>query len=216
MIRSVRSWFKRNRTNFAIGVGVLGAGYLVTQYALAKLTETRQRMSDEKIAKEKYVDSTFSRNCVDLSSSLRRRFEQNQEDCTITVLAILPTATDNILESLPVEKVLVELQRQKAERLARSAGPSEVSTADLPSAPPSLADDESKSLQSSEYVHTSHVAEINSASDELKLQSSPQPAKSKKSKAQLWHDMKIQCTYSPTCRSHPLADLYQPLPERSH
>jgi len=195
MIRSVRNWFKRNRTNFAIGVGVLGAGYLVTQYALAKLTETRQRMSDERIAKEKYVNSTFSWNCVDPALSLRRRFEQNQEDCTFTVLAILPTATDNILDALPVEQVLAELQRQKAERLARSVGPSEVSTADLPSASPSLADDESKSLQSSEYVHASQVAEISSGSDELKLQPSIPSAKSKKSKAQLWNDMKIQCTY---------------------
>jgi len=56
MIQSVRNWFKRNRTNIAIGAGVLGAGYLATQYALAKLNETRQRMSDERIAKEKYVE----------------------------------------------------------------------------------------------------------------------------------------------------------------
>lgn len=36
---------------------MLGAGYLATQYVLGKLTETRQRMSDERIAKEKYVDA---------------------------------------------------------------------------------------------------------------------------------------------------------------
>ena len=128
------------------------------------------------------------------ASSLRRRFEQNQEDCTFTVLAILPTATENILEGLPVEQVLAELQRQKSERLARSVGPSEVSTADLPSGPPSLPDDEKASLQSSEYVHASQVAEINSGSEELKLQPSTPSTKSKKSKAQLWNDMKIQCT----------------------
>lgn len=34
---------------------MLGAGYLATNYVLGKLTETRQRMSDERIAKEKYV-----------------------------------------------------------------------------------------------------------------------------------------------------------------
>jgi len=53
MIQSARNWFKRNRTTFAIGAGVLGAGYLATQYALNKLTESRQRMSDERIAKDK-------------------------------------------------------------------------------------------------------------------------------------------------------------------
>lgn len=55
MIQSTRRWFRRNRTNFAIGAGVLGAGYLAGQYVLGKLGEARQRMSDERIAKEKYA-----------------------------------------------------------------------------------------------------------------------------------------------------------------
>jgi peroxin-3 len=53
MISSARGWLRRNRTNFAIGAGVVGAGYLATQYVLGKITETRQRMSDDRIAKEK-------------------------------------------------------------------------------------------------------------------------------------------------------------------
>lgn len=56
MIQATRRWFRRNRTNFAIGAGVLGAGYLAGQYALGKISEARQRMSDERIAKEKYAD----------------------------------------------------------------------------------------------------------------------------------------------------------------
>jgi peroxin-3 len=65
MIASSRQWFRRNRTNFAVGAGVLGAGYLATQYVLGKVTETRQRMSDERIAKEKSADSfpTQSYSC---------------------------------------------------------------------------------------------------------------------------------------------------------
>ena len=54
MFQSARNWVKRNRTNFAIGAGVLGVGYVATQYVLGKVTETRQRLSDERIAKEKY------------------------------------------------------------------------------------------------------------------------------------------------------------------
>ena len=54
MISSTRKWFRRNRTNFAIGAGVVGAGYLAGQYVLGKLSEARQRMSDDRIAKEKY------------------------------------------------------------------------------------------------------------------------------------------------------------------
>ena len=55
MLDSARGWFRRNRTTFAVGAGVLGAGYVAAQYVLGKLTETRQRMGDDRIAKEKYA-----------------------------------------------------------------------------------------------------------------------------------------------------------------
>jgi len=60
MIEASRRWFRRNRANFAISAGVLGAGYLATQYVLGKVTEARQRMSDDRIAREKY-DLSISR-----------------------------------------------------------------------------------------------------------------------------------------------------------
>lgn len=55
MIASTRRWFKRNRTNLAVGVGVLGAGYVAGQYVLSKVAEARQRMAEDRIAKEKSV-----------------------------------------------------------------------------------------------------------------------------------------------------------------
>jgi peroxin-3 len=186
MIQSTRNWLRRNRTNFAIGAGVLGTAYLAGQYALGKFGEARQRMSDERIAKE----------------NLRRRFEQNQEDCTFTVLAILPTATEKILDAIPVEQVLEELQRQKAERLSRSVGPSEIAS----SAPPSVADTteddgRSSSAQTESYVHASQVAldgEGSVVSTEGGAESTASKEKvkaSKKSKAQLWNEMKISCPF---------------------
>lgn len=135
--------------------------------------------------------------------SLRRRFEQNQEDCTFTVLAILPTATENILEAIPVEQVLEELQRQKAERLSRSVGPSEIAS----SAPPSVADTteddaRSSSLQTDSFIHASQVvADGDSSTGTGPLEGSTDTStekKSKKSKAQLWNEMKISCmSHSP-------------------
>ncbi|OAL51454.1 Peroxin-3 [Pyrenochaeta sp. DS3sAY3a] len=179
MIQSTRRWLRRNRANFAIGAGVLGAGYLAGQYVLGKLGEARQRMSEERIAKE----------------NLRRRFEQNQEDCTFTVLAILPTATENILDAIPVEQVLEELQRQKAERLARSVGPSEIAS----SAPPSVADtteDDARSsnLQTeSSFIHASQVVTEGDkgAGTVAATPDASEDKKSNKTKAQLWKEMKI-------------------------
>ena len=53
MISATRRWLRRNRTGFAVGVGVLGVGYMVTQYVLSKVREAGERMSDDRIAKEK-------------------------------------------------------------------------------------------------------------------------------------------------------------------
>lgn len=174
MISASRRWFRRNRTNFAIGAGVLGAGYLAGQYVLGKVSEARQRMSDERIAKE----------------NLRRRFEQNQEDCSFTVLAILPTATEEIFAAIPVEQIVEELQQHKAERLARSVATSEIAS----SVPPSVTDDDGKSLtsfQSEGFVHTSQVGEGENKNGEAAEGSSTEAPKPKKSKAQLWNEMKI-------------------------
>lgn len=55
MIAATRRWFRRNRTNLAIGAGVIGAGYLAGQYVLGKISEARQRMSEDRISKEKYA-----------------------------------------------------------------------------------------------------------------------------------------------------------------
>ncbi|KAL9031566.1 MAG: hypothetical protein Q9196_000414 [Gyalolechia fulgens] len=172
MIASTRKWLRRNRTNFAVGVGVLGAGYVAGQYVLSKVVEARERMAEDRVAKE----------------NLRRRFQQNQEDCTITVLALLPTATENVLEALPVERITQDLQQKKAERLGRTAGSLD-SPAPLPSSgPSSVTDDDGKSLaslQTDSYVHASQMAASSASGGE------PGASRPTKSKAQLWADLKI-------------------------
>ncbi|KAI4744476.1 hypothetical protein E4T50_05167 [Aureobasidium sp. EXF-12298] len=167
MLEGTRRWFRRNRTRFAIGAGTLGLVYLAGQYAWSKWLEARQRMADETMSKE----------------NLRRRFEQNQEDCTYTVLALLPTIREEIISALPVEDMTNELQRQRAEKLAKSAGPSEAASSEYPSAPASTIDDSASmsSFQTGSYIHASQMGDSQDARSLLK----------KKSKAQLWNDMKI-------------------------
>jgi peroxin-3 len=55
MLAATRRWLRRNRTTIAIGVGIVGAGYIVTSYVLDKLRDARERMSSDRIAKEKCV-----------------------------------------------------------------------------------------------------------------------------------------------------------------
>lgn len=115
-------------------------------------------------------------------SSLWRRFQQNQTDCAFTILALLPSVTENILDALPVEQLTHELQQKKAERLARSSG--EGTPSEQSSGPPSIRDGGDNasllSCQSSGYIHASQTAQSESGA-----------VRPRKSKAQLWNEIKV-------------------------
>ena len=194
MIGATKRWLRRNRTNFAIGFGVLGASYLVGQYAISKFLEMRERSQNERIAREKYEVNVILSGEVLMYYSLRRRFRQNQEDCTFTVLALLPTATENILEALPVENITHELQQQKRDRPGRSAGASDVGTSEFSSGSPGAGADDGKSVGSiggESYIHTSQMGAS-------ALGSSGTMPQARKSKAQLWDELKISCKLDPS------------------
>lgn len=205
MIGATKRWFQRNRKGLAIGASVIGAGYLAGQYALSKLSEARERMSSDKIAREKLVLNLsllllpfiYLPACGWLANgpqliactSLRRRFEQNQTDCTYTVLALLPTASDDILQDLPVEKLTKELQKKREERLAR-LNSGEATGSDLSSVSPSLPEDDRRSASSEGFVHASQVGEPTGEGDGQQQQQQPRP---KRNKTQLWNEVKITC-----------------------
>lgn len=113
-----------------------------------------------------------------LSYSLRRRFEQNQEDCTYTVLALLPTATQNIVQALPVEEITHELQQRRTDRLVRSSASSEMAPSE---AATGVDDDGRSSVGGSSYIHASQMAG----------EGENYAHKPRRSKIQLWDDLKI-------------------------
>jgi hypothetical protein len=107
---------------------------------------------------------------------------------------LLPTATDNIIHELETERITYELQQQKAAKLARSG---EINPSELGSGPPSVTDDDGRSmasLQSESGVHASQMG-IPSASivGEGPQDGGQQAQKIRKSKLQLWNDLKISC-----------------------
>ncbi|KAK5468026.1 peroxin [Exophiala xenobiotica] len=159
MISATRRWLRRNRNGIAIGAGVIGATYLAGQYVLGKIQEARERMQMDRIAKE----------------NIQRRFEQNQTDCTITVLALLPTLTENVLEELPVEQLTHELQQKKAERLARASGEGRSEAS-------SMQEGDTVSMSSFQTGSFIHASQIQGEGSE----SGP-----RRTKAQLWNELKI-------------------------
>jgi peroxin-3 len=113
------------------------------------------------------------------------------------VLALLPSATDNILAELETERITFELQQQKAAKLARNGEPH---PSELGSGPPSMTDDDSKSmasLQSESGVHASQIAVPSTSTIGEGAQDGKQQAqKGRKTKLQLWNDLKISGKYS--------------------
>ncbi|KAH6664335.1 Peroxin-3 family protein [Plectosphaerella plurivora] len=191
MFSATRRWFNRNRTPLAIGAGLVGAGYLATQYVLNKLSDARERMSSDRIAKE----------------NLRRRFEQNQEDCTFTVLALLPTATAGILEALDTERITYEIQTMKGQKAGGAPGGALVGSTAPSIADTTLTEEDGRSLaassvQSESGVHASQITvppqqsgdgtqDGGAAPLQSPTQQQQQQQKSRKTKRQLWDDLTI-------------------------
>lgn len=79
-----------------------------------------------------------------------------------------------------------ELQKRRAERLARlNAGEGTATGSDMSSLAPSLIDDDRKSLSSESFMRTSQLGDSTTGGD-----ASSQP---KRNKTQLWNEVKITC-----------------------
>lgn len=80
-----------------------------------------------------------------------------------------------------MEQITEQLQQERQERL-RNMGQSEAASSEYPSGPPSVTDDAS----TSSFVHASQMASSMGGDG----------AKTKRTKAQLWQEMKINCKLS--------------------
>lgn len=176
MIAASRRWLKRNRTPIAIGASIVGLGYVATQYLVGKIVDARERMSSERIARE----------------NLRRRFQQNQEDSTFTVLALLPTVTENILEELKTENITTELQLQRAAKTARNI---EAPQIEPPNEMPSVTDEDGRSMTSLHSESGIHASQMGLPPESSSVHG-PQDGgemvqKARRNKLRLWNDLKI-------------------------
>jgi peroxin-3 len=184
---ATKRWFRRNRTPLAIGLGVVGAGYVVTQYVVAKINDARERMSSDRIAKE----------------NLRRRFEQNQEDCTFTVLALLPTATTNILEAMNTEKITYDIQQMKGSIATTKSVKSIGSTSPPSTTDANTVDEDGRSVvslpsHSDSNMSVSQIMGLPPLEGPKAPAPAPAPAaqesaqpKPRRTKRQLWDDLTI-------------------------
>ncbi|WFD27376.1 peroxin [Malassezia nana] len=91
-----RKWLRRGVRVVAVATGLVGGLYLLAQFALSKFNDIQERLLRDRVARE----------------NLRRRFLQNQEDCSFTIMALLPTLSSQIFEAMDVESISQALLAQ--------------------------------------------------------------------------------------------------------
>jgi peroxin-3 len=125
-------------------VGAAGGVYLATRFISQRLDDMRQSVVQDKIARE----------------TLRRRYQQTQDDISYTVMALLPTLAEQILSDMDVERLTEELKNMSKQKSHRPqpevdhAGPSSMSDFLVPNGPQSTREDETRSEASADSFAT--------------------------------------------------------------
>lgn len=88
------SFLRRHKGKLLGAAAVVGLGYWALKYAKNKILDLQERLLLEQMAKD----------------NLERRFEQNQNDATFTIMALLSTMSVPILEEYDVEDIRRQLQ----------------------------------------------------------------------------------------------------------
>ncbi|VVT54461.1 uncharacterized protein SAPINGB_P004087 [Magnusiomyces paraingens] len=157
IVSSVGTFLKRHRRKLLVSAGIVASGYLAIDYLKNKFFELQDRLASERTAKE----------------NLRRRFDQNQEDATFTIMALLPGLSADIIDAYPVESITQQLQQKRS-----AASRSVVSAEGAPS------ETGSESVAGAMAPTTTTVEGEASA---VLVETRPRASKS-----QLWQELKIE------------------------
>ncbi|KAA8916542.1 hypothetical protein TRICI_001308 [Trichomonascus ciferrii] len=167
MLSGVSGFVHRHRKKLLVTTGLVAGGYFLVDYVKSKFFELQDRLATERAAKE----------------NLKRRFEQNQQDATFTIMALLPSLSGQVMERYPVEKITQELQAKRGEKRAPAAS---VAASDLPS--------ETSINSSSVSAEHQPQPQQNDDTATVAVQERQEGGEgtTKKTKTQLWKELKIE------------------------
>lgn len=111
MLSSIGRYVYDRRRGLLKSAGVVTSLYLAGKYVVQRLEEVKEAVLTERTAKE----------------GLRRRFQQNMQDCTYTIMAYMPTLAGRILEELDVERISLELQKRSKKQVQHDTATSQIS-----------------------------------------------------------------------------------------
>lgn len=122
MLESVKGYIYERRDGLTTAVTFVGGFYLAKHYIQDRLGEVKVKLEQERAAQDRYDIHiyTYSKAYNPIPSSLRRRFQQTQEDVSYTISALIPTLSEQVLDQMNIEALTQELQnRSKARNAAR-------------------------------------------------------------------------------------------------
>ncbi|EJU01369.1 hypothetical protein DACRYDRAFT_116545 [Dacryopinax primogenitus] len=97
MFTKIKNYVYERRNAIGAVAGVAAGVYVVKEYISDRLAELREGVMEDMEAK----------------NNLRKRFEQNQDDCAFIVEALLPTFATDILREMDVERITQQLSSMR-------------------------------------------------------------------------------------------------------
>ncbi|KAG9222170.1 hypothetical protein CCMSSC00406_0009017 [Pleurotus cornucopiae] len=138
MLSSVKQYVSEKRATFSKAAGVVGSVYLAGKYVSDRLEETREQLMQERSAKD----------------NLRRRFYQNQEHVSFTVMALISTLSEQVVEGMDVESVTGELQAMSRSVVKAPLSANPGTTTILPPQPAETSTSDSLNTSDPTQFHT--------------------------------------------------------------
>ncbi|KAJ2802419.1 peroxin [Coemansia guatemalensis] len=173
MLDGAWNFVRRHQRKLAIGAGVVGGLYYSGKLLANRLLEMQGAAVKERAAKD----------------NIRRRFDQNQRDCMFTIMSLLPELSEQVLREVDVERLIAELRainkRPVADSQAVEEKPEsrEASSADASTgrstSESSAGDANAERTSDAASPDANHLPDVNAAPP-------------KRSKVEIWEDIKIQ------------------------
>ncbi|KAL0947693.1 hypothetical protein HGRIS_013778 [Hohenbuehelia grisea] len=136
-METVKTYVYRRRKCLAKTAGAVGGVYLAAKYIRARLEEATESLMKERLAKD----------------NLRLRFYQTQEDISYTIMALIPTLAEQIIQEMDVESLTSELQA-----LSRASKAAQIPTTPDPTLIPPHPNSAASLTSSTNPDHDNHDA----------------------------------------------------------
>ncbi|KAH9974162.1 Peroxin-3 [Lactifluus volemus] len=106
MLNSISNYVYERRVKLVRTAGIVGGLYLLGQYASARMADMSNRILEQRVARE----------------NMRKRFQQNIQDISFTVMTYMPLLSKHMLDEMDVEALIAELQSlSRASKMQQSA-----------------------------------------------------------------------------------------------